>query len=355
MKQNHLPASYLGCVLALVWPLLAAAQTLTQPAQRITDTAIHADYKTFEQTQARIKGLNDQGRPVRDYHLSKAQCWLDVSFHEYTRNDRSAFPQESLDQSVKLVQLMEQKTSPLPMDTPLVNHADRLRPDLWAEAASLKSHAGFQCVAQRVACAEVELVHAGNEHKQQGWRHAKPYVQLAEDQLTLARVQADACVPKPPPPPVQAPSPVPPPPPAPAPPVPVVRAAQPQEFQANVLFNHDRHEQSQARAMTLERLDVAIARSREAGTRVTAVQLVGHADRTGQQAYNDALANRRVQMVREYLIARGVPAAVITSTVQGDRQQVNPCSGKFKSRAEELECLLPNRRVEVNFVTLRQP
>ena len=68
---------------------------------------------------------------MRDYHLSKAQCWLDVSFHEYTRNDRSAFPQEALDQSVRLIALMEQKASPLPNDTPLVNGADKLRPDLW--------------------------------------------------------------------------------------------------------------------------------------------------------------------------------------------------------------------------------
>ncbi len=46
------------------------------------------------------------------------------------------------------------------------------------------------------------------------------------------------------------------------------------------LFNHDRHEQSQARVLTLERLDVAIARSREAATRLSAVLLIGHADRT---------------------------------------------------------------------------
>ena len=352
MKPNLHSASALLCVFALAWPLLAASQTLTPAAQRISDNVIHADYKTFEQTQARIKGLNDQGRPLRDYHLAKAQCWLDVSFHEYTRNDRSPFPQESLDQSVKLVQSMEQKSASLPMDTPLVNSADRLRPDLWAQAQLLKGHAGFQCVAQRVACAEVELVHAGNEHAQQGWRHAKPYVQVAEDQLAAARVEADACAPRPAPVIAQVPPPVSPPP---SPPPPALRVPQPAEFQANVLFNHDRHEQPQARPMTLERLDVAIARSREAGTRLTAVQLIGHADRTGKHPYNEALANRRVETVRDYLVAKGVPAGAITTAVQGDRQQVNPCSGKFRSRAEELECLLPNRRVEVNFVTLRQP
>jgi hypothetical protein len=172
--------------------LLAQTPALNPPAARISDRAIHADYQTYEQAQARIKALNDGGRPLRDYHLAKAQCWLDASFHEYSRNDRSAFPQQALDQSLNLVLLMEQKAASLPMDTPLVNEADRLRPDLWAQADTLKAHAGRACVAQRVACAEVALVHAGNEHRQQGWRHARPYVQMAEDQLQQAAAQVEA-------------------------------------------------------------------------------------------------------------------------------------------------------------------
>ena len=172
---------------------LALSQTLTAPTDRISDRAIHADYQAFEAAQSRIKALNEGGRALRDYHLAKAQCWLDVSFHEYTRNDRSAFPQQAFDQSLALVDAMEKKSAPLAMDTVLVNDADRLRPDLWDLAGQLKTHAGAQCVAQRVACAEVELVHAGNEHRQQGWRHATPYVQIAEDLLAPAMAQANAC------------------------------------------------------------------------------------------------------------------------------------------------------------------
>jgi hypothetical protein len=40
-------------------------------------------------------------------------------------------------------------------------------------------------------------VHAGNENKQQGWRHANPYVQIAEDLLATADSDAQACIPKP--------------------------------------------------------------------------------------------------------------------------------------------------------------
>src|SRR5450830_80666 len=99
--------------------LLAGSAVLAQPAQltpapeRISDQAIHADYAAYEQLQTRIHQLNEQGLPVRNYHLSKAQCWLDVSLHEYTRNDRSAFPQASMTESEKLIVALENKTTPL--------------------------------------------------------------------------------------------------------------------------------------------------------------------------------------------------------------------------------------------------
>lgn len=355
--KTHLSHSLLALAAWSFGSLATSAhgQTLTPPEQRISDRAIQADYQSFEQVQARIKALNDKGRALRDYHLAKAQCWLDVAFHEYTRNDRSAFPQEALSESAALVDQMERGVASLPMDTRHVNNADVLRPDLWAAASTLRSHGGYQCVAGKVACAEVELVHAGNEHRQQGWRHAKPYVQMAEDALAAAQAGAQACLPQPAA-PVAAAAVVPPPPPVAVPaPAAVPRPLPPQpfEFQANVLFNHDRYQVDQARALTLERLDAAIARSRESGSTLVQVQLVGHADRTGKADYNQRLAQQRVDTVRRLLQDKGIAPGLITTKVLGDRQQVSACAGKFPSRAQELECLLPNRRVEVNFITTR--
>ena len=192
--------------LALAATLPALAQTPTAPAARlapadarISDQVISRDQAIYEAVQRRIEGLNDAGRPVRDYALAKAQCWLDASFHEYTRNDRGAFPQAALAESEKLVAAMETRPPAealalaLAQDTPRVNGAIRLRPDLWAAAAALKGAAGFACAQQKTACAEVELAHAGNEYDQQRWRHAQPYVQIAEDLLGEAAVLAARC------------------------------------------------------------------------------------------------------------------------------------------------------------------
>jgi outer membrane protein OmpA-like peptidoglycan-associated protein len=348
----------LAAATALLLAGVASAQTaLTPPAQRISDAAISADQQAYERLQARIKGLNDRGRPLPDHHLAKAQCWLDVSFHEYTRNDRSAFPQAALDESEKLIDAMERAASPLPMDTPLVNDAERLRPDLWAAAAALRSHAGWRCAQAKAACGEVELVHAGNEHKQQGWRHAKPYVQIAEDLLGEAQALAESCVP----PParlaaVAAPAAVPAPPPA-----PVLAAPQPVGFAASVVFDFDRHAAADMRPAGVQQLDALLARLGADGLAVQSVRLVGHADRlnhTGQPDYNQRLSERRAATVRDHLVARGVPAALIRIEARGDSQQVEACPdtrSPARGKAGPLqECLLPNRRVEVQ-ITAGKP
>lgn len=338
----------------------AGAQTqLTPPAERISDRAIQADHRAYEALQGRIQALNDAGRPVRDYHLSKAQCWLDVSLHEYTRNDRSAFPQEALAQSEQLIALMEKAASPRPLDgpwdTPLVNGAPRVRPDLWARAAALRQHGGFACAAQRTACAEVELVHAGNELAQQQWRHAKPYVQIAEDQLGEAEQAAAACLP--PAAPVVAPAPAPAPSPAPAPvqaaqPAPV---AQPVSLRVQVVFNFDRHTLDQVRPDSRRELDALVQQVRQ-GLQVQAIRLVGHADRlnhTGRADYNLRLSERRAATVRDWLVRQGLPASVITAEHRGDTEQVAACADTPSQDGPLQACLLPNRRVEVELTGTR--
>ena len=360
MKKSTQLSSRLSLCAALSSLLIASgahAQTLNPQEKRITDEAIHADYSTYEAQQGRIKSVNDSGKHrVASYSLAKAQCWLDVSFHEYTRNDRSAFPQEALTESYKISQFLSGGGAVAAAEnpankTPLVNGAARLREDLWAQANSLKGHAGYRCAEQKVACAEVELVHAGNEYNQQQWRHAKPYVQIAEDYLGEAKAAADQCIPKPTvaavaPPPVVLPPPL----------VAPAAVRTPVNLAANVLFNFDKRDLGNIRQMTKDRLDKLISDVKSGGFNVQNINLTGHADRsnfTGKADYNVRLAQDRVQTVRNYMVAQGVPAQLITTSARADSQQVEACTGKFRTTAEYHECLLPNRRVEVTVVGVR--
>ena len=297
---------------------------------RITDEALYADHSRYQATQDRIQALNDGGRPVRDYHLSKAQCWLDVSFHEYSRNDRSEFPQLALDESVKLIDGMERNVSPMPTDTPLVNDARYLREDLWKRLRVIHGTPGFECAQQAVACGEVELVHAGNEFNQQQWRHAKPYIQMAEDLTNDAEALARQCAVEP-----------------------AVVPPQQAVLTANVVFDFDKDTQRHIRAESLRAVDDALRRVSEEKRRITGVQLIGHADRLKgpTDQYNQGLSERRAQTVRQYLIGKGIAADIINYEWRGDTEQVQACDGM--SGAKLRECLLPNRRVEVKFTTER--
>jgi outer membrane protein OmpA-like peptidoglycan-associated protein len=69
---------------------------------------------------------------------------------------------------------------------------------------------------------------------------------------------------------------------------------------------------SQARAV----LDNAAAQIRF--TEVREILIEGAADRVGSAAANLRLSRRRVETVRAYLVARGVPAAVIRTQAQGE-------------------------------------
>lgn len=355
-SQHRIRATLLAATLVAGATVAWAQPTLTAPDQRITDRAIAADQQTYEALQARLRAVNAAGRPLRDYHLAKAQCWLDVSFHEYTRNDRGAFPQAALGEADLLARGMENASTSgqplLGMDTPLVAGAERLRPDLWAQAQGLRNQRGWRCAQAKAACAEVELVHAGHEQAQIGWRQAKPYVQIAEDLLADARHLAERCDPPPPPPPPPVVLPPPPPPPAPpAPPIPV-------ELGASVVFSFDRHGAADVRAFSLQQLQSLVAQVKERGLVARQLVLIGHADRlnsTGNADYNRQLSERRAATVRAMLQQLGLPGAdtaTVTLDAAGDSRQVQDCSGKFASQTELRECLLPNRRVELRVVAL---
>jgi outer membrane protein OmpA-like peptidoglycan-associated protein len=347
-------------LLALSLPALLAACTtappapgdLHAPAARTSDAAIHADHSAFNALQARIKALNERGQAapvpgprVSDYHLSKAQCWLDASFHEYTRNDRSAFPQLALEQARTLVGLMERNVTPLPTDTPLVNDAKRLRTDLWDAAARLKQHRGFACAAQATACAEVALVHAGNEHRQFGWRHAKPYVQQAEDQIGRAQQAAERCLP----PAAPAVS-------APVAPLPPIRSV---ERRVDVLFAFDRSDAASIVPDTRKRLDMLADELRTGVLFGSTIRLVGFADRLAHPSdaeHNQRLSERRAQTVQALLLQAGVDPARISVDARGDSEQVQACDQQFERQDELRTCLQANRRVEVRVnASTRQP
>jgi OmpA-OmpF porin, OOP family len=328
----------------------------TPQAGRITDAAIHQDYLAYEAQQARINAT--QGNA---YASAKAQCWLDVSFQEYTRNDRSSFVEEAFIESKKITDALRAGGSEQPwLLSPLVNKATNKPAPiaaLWQRLGALNAQQR-SCTPIQAACAEVELIHAGNEWNQGGFVHAKPYLLLADRYTT--QVEQANCAPPPPPP---APPP-PPPPPAPivqapvAPVVvapPVVIAPPPPPAPKPVLPQrvHFSFDQSYIAPPTVLVLD-AIAQALKTNPGLK-LQAVGHTDVRATDSYNVKLSMRRVSAVQQYLQAAGI--------LPGQLQLGMPSTGVAGAAGEAIPAMLGsqekahqiNRRVEFSLAPNSSP
>lgn len=77
------------------------------------------------------------------------------------------------------------------------------------------------------------------------------------------------------------------------------------------------------------------------------VMITGHTDRLGDDNYNMNLSLLRAQTVRNYLAERGVDAGAMWATGAGESQPIKQCADNA-NRQITIDCLQPNRRVEVN-------
>jgi len=72
------------------------------------------------------------------------------------------------------------------------------------------------------------------------------------------------------------------------------------------------------------------------------LNLVGNADRSGTDAYNQALSARRAETVRKALISEGVPASVITTDAAGESAPlVQTADGVREARNRYVEIAFP--------------
>jgi OOP family OmpA-OmpF porin len=162
---------------------------------------------------------------------------------------------------------------------------------------------------------------------------------------TVAAAPAPYVAPTPPPPPAPvyvAPTP------PPAPPPPAMRRV---TFSAESLFGFDK---SELRPEGMRSLDALAAELQT--TRYDTVRIIGHTDRLGTPAYNQALSQRRAEAVRSYLVTSGrVDASRISATGMGEETAVTKpgeCKGN-KANPKLVACLQADRRVDVEVTGMR--
>jgi outer membrane protein OmpA-like peptidoglycan-associated protein len=84
------------------------------------------------------------------------------------------------------------------------------------------------------------------------------------------------------------------------------------------------------------------------------INVNGHSDRLGSPTYNQQLSERRAEAVRTYLVSQGASAEKIEVFGFGKTLPIKSCPDT-QSRKAMIECLAPNRRVQIEVQgTLRQ-
>ncbi|OFA07292.1 OmpA family protein [Duganella phyllosphaerae] len=152
--------------------------------------------------------------------------------------------------------------------------------------------------------------------------------------------------PPPPPAPVVAEPPPPPPAPMPPPPPPPVRMEK-VTMSATEMFGFD----SAKLNPNQPKLD-EIATLLNNNPTINDVTIAGYTDRLGSEKYNLKLSERRAVSVKEYLVGKGVAANRLTAEGRGEANPVVNCDNKRK--ADLIKCLEPNRRVEVEQITIER-
>jgi outer membrane protein OmpA-like peptidoglycan-associated protein len=304
--------------------------TQDQPAGAVTPQwiATYSGVKNAATLSSVKNRLTALGERKNNYFGEKAQCWLNAASDERSLHDGWGFVEEALVEANRLTTALETGQG-LVVDNPELRTAAVIRPDLWKQILAAKTSPLFpQCQdAQRLtACAEVGLIHAGHEAWTRDFGESQRLVDDIEKGLPGIGAALQACTP--PPPAVKA-DPIP----------------QKITLQADALFKFDRGDLTgmlPAGKAKLEQLLHDLSQVDD----VTGIRIEGFTDRLGSDGYNRQLSARRAETVKRFLQNGGISIPV---TVRGRGKEVPVVECNDRKRDALIDCLAPNRRVELGF------
>ncbi|NOT34126.1 MAG: OmpA family protein [Candidatus Eisenbacteria bacterium] len=307
-------------------PAEPGPDALTPLRQRTTDEVIARDLAQIDAWQNRLDGLS--GRARDPWRAAAARSWLDIAEIEYTDNDETGFAESSFELGRSLVSKIATGASPATSanvpEAKVLNGSKALREDLWKQLDRMKRDPNFLTAADELARLETELAWAGNEQVNQGECETVPHLKEAED---LAKRAADKLAALPPTPAVTPPAaPV-----APRLPEPGLRVP------SNVHFAFDECDLNAEARKVLARISSVLKLYPDAR-----IELIGHTDARGTDAYNEGLSRCRICAVATYLLNEGIDDSRIVRTPRGESELLTPERSRYAHAR--------NRRVETRFL-----
>ncbi|MEX3762544.1 OmpA family protein [Paraburkholderia phenoliruptrix] len=262
------------------------------------------------------------------YFRAKAQCWVDAAKDARQAGDHWGFVEEAIGQAAVIATGLESGVSPSAAN-PALRTVSVVRPDLWKIVNTIKSDPAITSCREAqlpLACAEVQLMQAGHDAWLRSFVHAEKRLSDVQDNLRKSAESALQCKP--------------------AAAAPQLTTPQAVTLRADSLFRFDGGNDAAMLPAGRRALD-AVARRLTTVTALREIRITGYTDRLGENAHNQGLSLQRAQTVARYLRARGVTSPI---AVRG-LASANPVAECRQSRRDELvQCLAPNRRVEIELV-----
>jgi outer membrane protein OmpA-like peptidoglycan-associated protein len=291
----------------------------------------YSSIKNSRATLASLQARLDQAPGEKtEYFHAKAQCWIDAARQARDAHDDWGFVEEAIGQAAMITMGLESGT-PLSAVNPALRTVSTVRPDLWNIVNAIKADSAVVHCPQAqppLACAEVELMHAGHDAWTRSFANAEKRLPEVRENLRKAGETALQC--KQSQRPASASTPMP----------------QKITLRADSLFRFNGADASailpggklRLNAVAVDLKNVPVTRQ---------LKIAGYTDRLGGDAYNLRLSLSRARTIEQYLRTRGVTLPISVEG-QGSANQRVEC--RQTRRDALVRCLAPNRRVEMELV-----
>ncbi|MBY8968833.1 OmpA family protein [Pseudomonas sp. P867] len=122
---------------------------------------------------------------------------------------------------------------------------------------------------------------------------------------------------------------------------------------AHALFAFDRAALGYMQPEGRQQLEELAGQLRDRLDNLQHIDVAAYSDRLGSSSYNQALSERRARSVAQYLLKAGIPSSRIQATGRGASDALTDHCSASLPRAALIECLEPDRRVEVTVTWTR--
>lgn len=335
-----LSALLTGCAPATLIP----ANRLTPQRDRISDEAIARDLAIFDTYDRRLSAAAPNPSGAQRYVATRAAEYVRIAREAYERNDRTTFVDDALQWAASDIEMLERgAVSTTPDAPPSGAFARGANEALWARTDELRRQAATLGASGDVARAEAQLLRAAHVFltgpaciDESPLLAAARFLDVA-GKSTITPPPANvppAAIPETPPPTRPA---------EPEPPrTPTRRSdcAAPDELRgvpSIVHFALDKHYLAPETKVVLDAMVEKLAPY--TGVRVV---LSGHTDVRAPDDYNQALSERRVNAVRDYLLQKGIAASRLDIQAFGEKRTLTSGAARMDHAR--------NRRVAITYV-----